>query len=84
MESPPVKIAFCECCLEKRERREFVGRVVRAKKDRPVHFRVCQGCNSYEDEEFYGNLTRKLINRILKQQNERTSGIIKYRFFGLE
>ena len=33
MESPPVKIAFCECCLEKRERKEFVGRVVRAKKD---------------------------------------------------
>ena len=51
MESPPIKIAFCECCLEKRERREFVGRVVRPKKDKPVHFRVCQSCNSYEDED---------------------------------
>ena len=69
VEDPLVKTTFCECCLEEREKSEFVGRLVRTTKEKPVRFRICYACNSYSDEDFYGNLTRKLINRILKSND---------------
>ena len=69
MEIPPIKIAFCECCLEGREKGDFVARIVKTKKSTPVRLRVCSSCNGYSNEEFYGNLTRKLIDRILQRND---------------
>ena len=78
------KIAFCDCCTWKGELREMVGRTVRSRHGQPIHFRLCQSCNSVSDEDFYVNLTRKLMGRILKQRAEEESGFFKHRFFGFK
>jgi len=78
------KIAFCDCCTWKGELREMVGRTVRSRHGQPIHFRLCQSCNSVSDEDFYVNLTRKLMGRILKQRAKEESGFFKHRFFGFE
>ena len=78
------KIAFCDCCTWKGELREMVGCTVRSRHGQPIHFRLCQSCNSVSDEDFYVNLTRKLMGRILKQRAKEESGFFKHRFFGFE
>ena len=78
------KIAFCDCCTWKGELREMVGRTVRSRHGQPIHFRLCQSCNSVSDEDFYLNLTRKLMGRILKQRAKEESGFFKHRFFGFK
>ena len=78
------KIAFCDCCTRKGELREMVGRTVRSRHGQPIHFRLCKSCNSVSDEDFYVNLTRKLMGRILEQQKKEESGFFKYRFFGFK
>ena len=77
-------IAFCDCCTWKGELREMVGRTVRSRHGQPIHFRLCQSCNSVSDEDFYVNLTRKLMGRILKQRAKEESGFFKHRFFGFK
>ena len=83
MTEPIGKTAFCECCMQKGESREFIGRTVRVRNERPTHFRLCRSCNNVSDEDFYVNLTRKLIRRILEQE-KKGSGFFKHRFFGFE
>ena len=78
------KIAFCDCCTWKGELREMVGRTVRSRHGQPIHFRLCQSCNSASDEDFYLNLTRKLMGRILKQRAKEESGFFKHRFFSFK
>ena len=88
IDTPAIKIAFCDCCTQKGELREFVGRTVRSRHGQPIHYRLCKSCNSVSDEDFYINLTRKLMRRILEQreeqQDEQASGFFKHSFFGFE
>ena len=85
MNVPPLKIEHCECCMQKGESRELVGRTIRSRTGPPIHFRLCKACAFTNEKDFYINLTRKLMGRILKKQREeRALSIFKYRFFGFE